>query len=249
MKHFVINLKHRPERLCFWLGYQFSKGLDPQGVQIVNAIDKDDFSTIGDMAEYAIDRDLDYWKLKIHDTGKSNGYSALRLTHDLLLRYIAENVTGRELCTIWIDDIFLTVSIEEYNWYLNRVSKLNCAIIAMHKYEFRYFGGSSAESKNIAIFNERDAYLHESELVYTRCVGSGFNMCFVVTPRGASELIEFTKGDPTSSLLYLLYRDRDLTDNFIYTAVPALVKCFPFFGSDIEDDVAPLDIDNKRICF
>lgn len=240
MKHFVINLRHRPFRLGFWLGYQFSKGLALEDVEVVDAIDKNDFSTRGELAQYAVNNGLDYWEPYTSSQKTTRtGYVALRITQDLLLQSIAQNVNEGELFSIWIDDFVLHGNLDEYVQYLEEVSKLGCNVVAMRKYPF----WSTEEHK--AIFDARDKYLHASGLVYTRCVGGGFNMVLVVTPKGASEVITFGQKDPTVSLLHLAYQHRDLTDNFIYTAVPSFIRPLKFFNSDIEDTKSKLDVTNR----
>ena len=248
MKHFVLNLRKRPMRLGFWFGYQYAHGMKfgLHDITIVRAIDKDDFDTRADMARYAVSCGLEYWDTMLNSEKKSGGLSALRLTHDLTLKHIANTVDAKELCTIWVDDNTLAIPIGEYEIYVKDVFELGCHVLTMFKYPF-----DRNDPEIIGTYNKDcNQFLHESGIVYTRCVGGGFNNVFVVTPEGARKILELSKEYASVSLLHIMYHQREQTEGWLYTAVPNYtIDNHYFFESDIYLTERDHAYEDSILCF
>ena len=228
MKHFLINLKRRPDRLQFWLRHHAVLGIDPNDVIVVEAVDKSQFTDFSEIAAFAMDLGLTEWKIfsEYHGGDDLLGYASLRLTHDLVFRHIIETVPPGERVSISNDDEVLNVDRETYTAYLAQVFDVITPDIFTLTHHL--FKGETD------VYDQRFQHLHASGLFFTRCIGGGANQWFLITPEGAKWARDLGRPHPDQSYLHVWYVNRQVTDERVYTALPEFTcNTGEYFGSDI----------------
>ena len=238
MKHYVINLNRRPDRLAFWYGWMKAKEVLTTEVNSVEAVDKNDFRDIPAIAKHAVGLGFAEWEklydfpahLKGHAGEDLKGYAALRLTHDCLLRYILAEEEDDDYYVIWNDDRVLSV---DYSNFVSCVDTFDSdpavKIVAMNAYWCEY------QDPEAERWNDRENRRHPHLNLYAGCVGGGFNECIVVTREGVSELLKFGAEHPGDSYLYRAFRSAEHRPFFWTSTFNFVLDIGYLLGSDIVD--------------
>ena len=239
IKHFVINLRRRPERLAFWGGYMFSKGLPVDEVTIMEAVDAKVFTKLGDIFKYATKIGLPHYQPHIdNDKPVVPPSVGLRLSHELLLNHIAGKPSEADYYVIWLDDQVLKVNIEVFEDHIKSFSTdPDIKIVGM-----KYAAYPERDKENR--WERRDEQLHPNISVYKGCIGSQFNECMVLTHEGVKLLSMHLKKHPGPSILFLMFQH---PCESIYTSSAHYVRAIPLGdekgGRGIFDTREPLKLD------
>ena len=242
LKHYVINLKKRPERLDFWRGYMaaFDFPIGNDHTRVIEAVDKDDFQNHAELFAYARELGFD-WEYTPHPVWErlSTGYTALRLTHDILLREIAYLPEGEYHC-IWLDDQVLNMDYENFESYVGQFkSDPAVQVVSMHLEPFVDLDETEKTPVNKR-WLDRNLYRHPSLPLYRGCVGTMYNTCMVVTSAGGARLLEAGSLHAGATYIYVACQMFTETSENFWTTAFELTENLDdsLVGSDILDTLS-----------
>lgn len=199
MKHYFINLERREDKRNFWLGWNMAKGLPAADTTCFPGIDASVYGSLESLSEFAVDQGLDAYREMDPDAlgDDTLGRVALRITHDLLLKQIAESGSTERTC-IWNDDEVLLV---EYFVFREFVENLETGIDVVGVPTDPY---ASIEGGKVR-WKTKGKRRHATLPLYQGCVGSGYNQCMIVNAEGAAKLLGVGSRVPGKSYLELAF--------------------------------------------
>ena len=181
IKHYVINLKRRPDKLWAWIGAMDRHNFPLNSLTVVEAIDAKSFPTLQNLFEYAIEMGFNDYK-KILERMKREDLSfgkyvdaviSLKLSISLILLHIS-NQDEHDWSTIWLDDILLIEHYGEFQKMLQLAPKETKAIFP-------------AKSKG---WENRNITIHKGGNFYNGTIGNKSDHCLVINKIGADHLLK-----------------------------------------------------------
>jgi len=189
LRHYVINLERRPERLWAWLGAQDRMGFPVNDVTVFYGVDAHAFQTIGEVIQHAKEHGLVDLPDKHHlqSSPIDFGILGLRLSHEFLLRKIM-GLNSDRWRIIWLDDVVLTRPYEHFKAAICNAPSDAKAITVNN--QLQTISGKALEK-------------HPQFPFYHGTVGHTANHCMAVLPEGAKKIVEIGKSG-LSSYEYVL---------------------------------------------
>lgn len=256
MKHYVINLKDKPNRLAMWVGGQYAQGFSIKEIKetvLCYGIDGRQFDSVISLADLAISLGID-WQV-IHDyshhhISRKTGHASLRLGIDLILHDIKTQPSG--WYAIWHDDEILNMPYSEFLNFFEDVSKIsNVQVVATHTdywIDDRITDKNSEHNKRAQqLWASKESRRHPDIPLYRGCVGSGFDRCLVLTPEGAKRLLEFGEYRVSASYEILCFHCLTEAHEHFWSTVDNLSRDIgSLLGSDIEHQSAEIPMQEIR---
>ena len=220
IKHYVINLKRRPDKLWAWIGAMNCYGFPFQNLTIFEAIDAKEFASIDTLVEFAAKIRLEGYaklykkivdgKLPILKSQHFKNLIALNLGITVLLKGI-EKQDDKDWHVIWLDDVVLDIVYTKFKELLTN-SPENAAAIAFNK-----------------IHKPDLEILVHSSLLFYHGPYNKFDHCFAVTSAGAGKIINIKKRRNLyhsweTVISYKLSHKYQIDTSYMYTAVPNYVS-------------------------
>lgn len=233
MKHYVINLKRRLDRLYAWIGAMDRHQFDFSTLTILEAIDASEFTDTRSYLEYIVS--IGFSRYQRHLKGnieldyRTRACCSLKLAIDFILNKIAAEAE-KSWSVLWLDDVVLNV---DYSFFEQ-------AILT---------APSDAEVILFAKGIMSEPVAHETLPFYKGVVGNRGNYCMAVTPDGAKKLLSISATDFWNSYENLMF-ETDLDTSFIYTHTPDFVEKHEHLfiqPSDFKVDSRPTIWDNISV--
>ena len=236
-QHYLLNLKRRPQRLYTWIGAQDQMGFDFSKLTIFEAINGKAFATVGEMAESLSYIGCDLIDRQINNDNDSMIYKGLYggLFSAIVMLLQIEAASTDEYTVIWEDDAVLT---EPYDVIRNIHIPEDANIITFGK------GFDEHATHLVEKWDQREEYLHESNIFYHGIMGCGFTRCYAVNSEGANQLLDLHRREPTSCYEGALMAHPD--QPHLYTYAPDIVRLI--HSSGFVSDIFP-DERNRKVLF
>lgn len=209
IKHFVINLERRVERLWAWIGAQDRMDMPIiEDVTIFYGVDAHMFETISEIIQHAKKHGLT--DLPDKNPSSANftdlGALGLRLSYEFLLRKIA-HLESDTWYVIWLDDVVLTRPYEDFkNLICNAPS--DAKIITVNN--------------RLSLSQGRRLKRSRQYRFYHGTVGNTADLCMAFLPEGAKRIVEIGENNKLvyyEAVLENFYREKyaDTDMSGIYT--------------------------------
>lgn len=228
-KHFLLNLKRRPERLYAWLGAQDQMKFDFKKLTVFQAIDGKAFKNSQAITEYGADMGLGYLpeRHNFDPNLASRGIVAGTVSALVMLKNVSESGSDR-YTVFWEDDAVLRIPYKAFAG----LSVPRDANIVVFDHHFAH------TSPDVSIQAEDTSKIHARLPFYQGVVGAGFLRCYAVNAEGAEQLLALhrEKWDEHFAMEGLVVRNSNLPN--LYTYIPKIIRLTGISGvtSDIFTD-------------
>ena len=238
MKHYVINLKRRPDKRAFWLGWNMSRDFPIEDMTFIEAVDANSFVGVKELAEFMVEKGFSAYEELVSDPSSYTdpiGFMGLRVTHDLLLKKIAGTASPREhQSVIWNDDEVLINNYDHFQDFASRIALVEKVdVVGVPTDPHRWIRGGMRRWEN------REKRRHPTLPLYRGCVGSGYNQCMILNSQGAAKLLKVGAKVPGKSYLALAYTHlyrRTWAWQSALSDADRLTRWVDFFPSDLHLD-------------
>ena len=200
--HYLINLKHREDRLWAWIGGMHRHDFDLDKLTVVEAINGNSLAEqeFKDLASFIDSEHSDLWRSA---PVSLIGNSALLLTERLILKRVAEEDEDN-FSFIWEDDMVLR---ENYSVLEEAVSH------APVDSDVLLF------ARNIV----RKRPTHPKSPFFIGIVGNRGPQCMAFTPKGAEKLLKLTVSCEFRGGLENMLLKNNADESGYYTYIPHLI--------------------------